>query len=105
MPQAELGRLLRPKACYPLAEAQAESFEQAAWSSSGDRFYRYERPFGTFSRSVTLPHGVTEESIKADYRDGVLEIRVAKHEDPKPKRIPLGGSQQTIEGTSSVAER
>jgi len=54
MPQAELGRLLRPKACYPLAEDQAEPFEQAAWSFLGDRFYRYERRFGPFSRSVTL---------------------------------------------------
>ena len=70
--------------------------------SSGDRFYRYERRFGTFSRSVTLPRGVTEESIKADYKDGVLEIHVAKPEEPQPKRIPLGGSEQkTIEGTTS----
>jgi len=73
--------------------------------TSGDRFYRYERRFGTFSRSVTLPHGVSEESIQADYRDGVLEVRVTKPEEPKPKRIPLGGSEQkVIEGTTSNAE-
>ena len=69
---------------------------------SGDRFYRYERRFGTFSRSVTLPQGVNEDSIKADYNAGVLEVRVPKPEEPKPRRIPLGGSEQkTIEGSGT----
>ncbi len=69
---------------------------------SGDRFYRFERRFGTFARSVTLPQGVNEEAIQAAYRDGVLEIRVPKPEEQKPKRIPVGGSEQkTIEGTGS----
>jgi HSP20 family protein len=71
--------------------------------TSGDRFYRFERRFGSFSRSVTLPHGVTEDGINADYHDGVLEIRVAKPAEPKPKRIPLGGAEEhkTIEGTTA----
>src|SRR5437867_653353 len=46
-----------------------------------DRFYRYERRFGQFSRSVTLPTGVQEDDIKAEYKDGVLEIRVPKPEE------------------------
>jgi HSP20 family protein len=68
--------------------------------TSGERFYRYERRFGTFSRSVTLPQGVNESEIKADYKDGVLEVRVPKPEEPKPKRIEIGkaGGQKTIEG-------
>ena len=69
---------------------------------SADRFYRFERRFGTFSRSVTLPAGVNEEAIKADYRDGVLEVHVPKPEEQKPKRIQIGTSgQKTIEGTST----
>ena len=68
---------------------------------SGDRFYRFERRFGTFSRSVTLPQGVDENSIKADYSNGVLEVRVPKPEEPKPKRIQVGKSQAAIEGKSS----
>ena len=72
---------------------------------SGDRFYRFERRFGTFSRSVTLPAGVNEEQIKANYKDGVLEIRVPKPEEQKPKRIPVGAfEQKTIEGTSTRQE-
>jgi HSP20 family protein len=68
---------------------------------SGDRFYRFERRFGTFSRSVTLPPGVSEDSIKAEYRDGVLEIRVPKPEEPKPKKIQIGTGQGAIEGKST----
>jgi HSP20 family protein len=64
---------------------------------TGDRFYRYERRFGRFSRSVTLPTGVKEDDIKADYKDGVLEVRVPKPEEQKPKRIKIG-SQDAIEG-------
>lgn len=73
---------------------------------SSERFYRFERRFGAFSRSVTLPAGVDEASIKADYSDGVLEIRVAKPEEPKPKRIQIGSSEQaTIEGTASESSK
>lgn len=67
----------------------------------GDRFYRWERRFGSFSRTVGLPQGVSEDGIKADYRNGVLEIHVAKPEAPKPRRIQVGSSEQaTIEGKS-----
>ena len=67
---------------------------------SNDRFYRFERRFGTFSRSVTLPQGVQEDAIRANYANGVLEVRVPKPEEPKPKRIRIGG-QGAIEGTST----
>ena len=63
-------------------------------------FLRYERRFGTFSRALNVPHGVTEERIKADYRDGVLEIRVAKPESPKPRKIQIGGGHPTIDSGS-----
>ena len=64
-----------------------------------DSYYRYERRFGSFSRSVALPAGVNEETIEANYENGVLEIRVRKPEEYKPKRIQIGGgSSQAIEG-------
>lgn len=68
----------------------------------GDRFYRYERRFGSFARTIGLPQGVQEDQIKADYRDGVLEIRVPKPEQPKPRRIQIGGGEgATIEGSKA----
>ena len=69
---------------------------------SSERFYRFERRYGRFSRSVTLPSGVKEDDISADYKDGVLEIRVPKPEEPKPRRIEIGSSgKSAIEGTST----
>ena len=70
--------------------------------TSEERLYRYERRFGTFSRTIGLPQGVTEESVKAEYKNGVLEVHVAKPEEPKPRRIQVGTSTQaTIEGSST----
>jgi HSP20 family protein len=66
-----------------------------------DRFYRYERRFGSYSRAVGLPQGVTEDDVTAEYRDGVLEVKVRKPETPKPRRIQIGsGEKATIEGSS-----
>ena len=67
-----------------------------------DRFYRFERRFGTFSRTVGLPQGIDEGGIRAEFRDGVLEVHVAKPEQSKPRRIRIGGAgeQKTIEGTA-----
>jgi HSP20 family protein len=71
----------------------------------GDRFYRFERRFGTFARTVGVPQGTDEGSIRAELEDGVLEVHVAKPEETKPKRIEIvgGESQPTIEGTASAA--
>jgi HSP20 family protein len=69
---------------------------------SKERFYRFERRHGTFSRTFGVPQGVTENDVRAEYKDGVLELHVKKPEQPKPKRIQIGSSDKaTIEGTSS----
>jgi HSP20 family protein len=59
-----------------------------------DRFTRFERRYGSFSRTVGLPAGASEDSIKASYEDGVLEIRVPKPEQSKPKRIEISGQDE-----------
>jgi HSP20 family protein len=66
------------------------------------RFFRFERRFGTFTRTIGLPQGIDEGAIRAEFRDGVLEIHVAKPEQQKPRRIQIGGGheQRTIEGTA-----
>ena len=61
---------------------------------SEDRFYRFERRYGSFARGVGLPQGVDQERISARYENGVLEIRVPKPEEQKPRRIAL---QKTVE--------
>jgi HSP20 family protein len=71
-----------------------------------DRFYRFERRFGSFSRTIGLPQGTSEDGIKADYKDGVLEIHVRKPEEPKPRRIQVGAASSgaTIEGSSTPSD-
>ena len=69
---------------------------------NGDRFYRFERRYGSFSRSVGLPQGTDPESVNAEYHDGVLEVHVPKPASVKPRRIQIGGDgQKTIEGEST----
>ena len=64
-----------------------------------ETMYRFERRFGSFSRTIGLPAGVGEGDVKADYSDGVLEVRVAKPKAPEPRRIQIGGSRpETVEG-------
>ena len=71
--------------------------------AEGDRFYRFERRFGTFTRTIGLPQGVTEEGIRAASKHGVLTVHVRKPEQPKPRRIQVGRSHGTIEGSTPDA--
>jgi HSP20 family protein len=83
-------------------------FEDGTLSVSGERkaehesknegYYRVERAFGTFSRSLTLPQGIDPEAVTANFDRGVLEVRIPKPEERKPRRIEIGGGQKTIEG-------
>jgi HSP20 family protein len=66
-------------------------------------YHRVERAFGAFSRALTLPKGVDPESVTAHFDRGVLEVRIPKPEEQKPRRISIGvgGGQKTIEGSES----
>ena len=69
-----------------------------------DGFYRYERRFGSFARAISLPEGVSDDDITASHKAGVLEVRVRKPEEAKPRRIEIGRSgEKTIEGTATEA--
>ncbi len=64
-------------------------------------YYRVERSWGHFARSLTLPEGVDPESVQASFDRGVLEVRIPKPEQRKPRKVSIsvGGAQKTIEGT------
>lgn len=59
--------------------------------------FRLERAFGSFSRSLTLPDGVDAEAIRAGFDKGVLEVRVPKPEQRRPRRVAISvaGSGET----------
>jgi HSP20 family protein len=60
-----------------------------------DKYYRIERRYGSFSRSLALPPTADESKVEAKYDNGVLEITVPKAEVAKPKKITVavGGGQ------------
>jgi HSP20 family protein len=55
----------------------------------GKEGYHSEFRYGSFSRSVTLPAGVTQDDVQASYQDGVLEVRV-----PIPEEAVSGGPRK-----------
>ena len=56
---------------------------------NGKSFHRVERTFGKFLRSVQLPTEVDNEKTKATYKNGVLELHLAKREEVKKKEIQI----------------
>jgi len=54
-----------------------------------DRTYRRERVAGEFARTVTLPDPVNPDSVKAQYANGVLTVRMEKAAQAKAKRIQI----------------
>jgi HSP20 family protein len=67
-------------------------------------FYRLERSFGQFRRSLTLPDGVDADGISAAFDKGVLEVRIPKPEERKPHRVAIqvGGQNAAIEGSETA---
>ena len=68
-------------------------------------WYRLERAAGAFSRSLTLPEGVDADAIAATFDKGVLEVRIPKPEQRKPRRVAIqvGDQQAAIEGSETAA--
>jgi HSP20 family protein len=66
-----------------------------------------ERSSGSFRRTLTLPDGVEPDTVKATFDRGVLEVRVPKPEQRKPRKVAIsvgGGSDQpAIEGNETAA--
>ena len=59
-------------------------------------FYRLERATGVFARSLTLPDGVDADGVQASFDKGVLEVRIPKPEERKPRKISIG-VQKTLD--------
>jgi HSP20 family protein len=55
----------------------------------GKKFHRIERSYGSFMRTFTLPPNVDDTKLSAEYKDGVLNVRLPKTEQAKPKAISV----------------
>ncbi len=77
---------------------------KAEHEAKEEGFYRLERAFGSFSRSLTLPKGINAEAVAATFVNGVLEVRIPKPEQAKPRRIEIavGDEPKTIEGQATT---
>jgi HSP20 family protein len=62
------------------------SFEE---EEEGKTYHRVETQYGSFNRSMQLPDNIDEESIKASYEDGVLDITINKSKDKVRKKIEI----------------
>jgi HSP20 family protein len=54
-------------------------------------WHRRERQFGRFSRTLTLPYPVDADKVEARLENGVLQVRLAKHESARPRKINVKG--------------
>jgi len=63
-----------------------------------ERFYAYERSYGTFSRSFTLPEGADIDHADADLKSGVLTISLPKRPEHQPRKISLKTIGEKVKG-------
>jgi HSP20 family protein len=92
-------------------------FEDHTLTISGQRtaehdpqegFYRLERTFGAFSRSLALPEGINPDRVQAQFNLGVLQIMIPKPEQKKPRQVEIQltrANEQalSIDGTETAA--
>jgi HSP20 family protein len=69
--------------------------EQEAKQES-ERYFTYERSYGNFSRSFTLPDGIDAERVTGELKDGVLTLVVPKKPEVQPRRIDLKGGSGSV---------
>ncbi len=62
------------------------SFEK---EEKGKKYHRIERAYGSFARSFSLPEEADAQKVSAEFKEGVLHIRLPKSEKAKPKSIQV----------------
>ncbi|MGZ4186213.1 MAG: Hsp20/alpha crystallin family protein [Solirubrobacteraceae bacterium] len=79
---------------------------KSAHKDTKEGYYRVERAYGSFSRMLTLPEGVDADSISANFDRGVLEVKIPKPEQRKPRRVEIsvGASEPAIEAAVTAAD-
>ena len=68
-------------------------------------YYRSERSYGSFCRSIPLPSNVDANKIEASFEDGVLEVALPKSTKVKPKRIAVSAKKKATRSTKKRAAK
>ncbi len=63
--------------------------ERSPEHPEGASYHRRERDHGTFARSIKLPEPIDPEKIQASYKNGVLEVRVPRAPEAKPRKVKV----------------
>jgi HSP20 family protein len=70
---------------------------KAEHEEKDEGFYRVERAFGRFSRSLGLPEGVDAIAVAAKFDRGVLEIRIPKPEERQPTKVEISAGEPVLD--------
>jgi HSP20 family protein len=89
---------------------RGEKREQRKEEDENRRYHVWERTYGVFQRSFTLPRTVRADGIAAEFTDGLLRIRMPKSAEAKSRRIQIGqgragemGESRRVEGPAREA--
>lgn len=69
--------------------------------NEGERYHTYERSYGTFTRSFTLPEGANVDNVSAELADGVLRLSIPKRPEIQPRKVQVQ-SANTLPGQPGV---
>jgi HSP20 family protein len=87
---ATIVRLSRP----PSDGVVGEKAEERQEGDEGKRYHVWERHYGSFQRSFTLPRTVRPDEISAEFENGILRVRMPKAAEAKGRRIAIGSGQE-----------
>lgn len=71
---------------------------------SEGRYRRVERSYGSFARTLSLPRNVDASGVAANLEDGMLEVRLPKREESKPRQISVGATRNAATVESSMSD-
>jgi HSP20 family protein len=83
---------------------QISGERRAEHEEENENYFRAERAFGSFTRTLTLPDGVDPGAVRASFTDGVLEVRVPKPAERKPHKVAIttgSREQAALEGEAT----
>lgn len=69
---------------------------------SDESYRRQERPFGTWSRSVTLPDRIDANGVTAEFADGILTVTLPRSAEARPRQIAVTNGARPVSTTPSV---
>jgi HSP20 family protein len=78
---------------------------EAEAKEESDRYYAFERSYGSFTRSFTLPEGADAEHADADLKNGVLVVSISKKPEHQPRKISLKAIGEKVKGALGSKEK